>query len=269
MEKEITFPGGNGTQVKAFIASPENARGKLPAVLLIHEIFGLDAHIHDVARRLAKEGYFVLAPDLMYGDFEKVTDAAAVGRMMPVFRNVPREAFGDPEKMKEVMAQLAEGDRPVLQCLMAVISGRSDQRFINDLIAAYNYMAKLENVNPGKVASMGFCFGGGMAGALSVNEPRMAAHIVFYGKRPPADKIKNITAPVQGIYGSLDTAITSTIPGLAEEMKNAGKKFQYVVYEGAMHAFFNDARPQVYNKDAAVKAWEVVKTFLKENLQGN
>lgn len=265
MEKNISYKNESGTSVNAFIATPQESGAKLPAVILVHEIFGLDNHIREVARRLAKEGYLVIAPHLMYGELEQLTDPTLFARLAPYFIKF-RPIMNEPEKVKEFIAALPDADRKVFTAFASVTSGSLDGRFVSDLKGAFSYLAANENVDMKKVASMGFCFGGGMAGLLSVSIPEMAAHIIFYGKRPASDKIKNITAPVLGLYGSLDTAITSAVPALAEDMKSAGKKFKYIVYENAMHAFFNDARPQVYNKEAATKAWEEVKSFLKENL---
>ncbi len=265
MEQNISYASESGATVKAFTASPDGGKGKYPAIILIHEIFGLDNHMRDVARRLANEGYFVIAPNLMYGNLEPITDPALFAKLSPYLQKY-RAIMTDAAKVKEFMDSLPDDDRKLFTTFTSVTSGSLDARFLTDLKGAFSYLSSNEQVNMSKVASLGFCFGGGMAGLLSVNIPEMAAHIIFYGKRPAAAKIGNITAPVLGIYGSLDTAITSTIPGLAEEMKNAGKNFKYVVYENAMHAFFNDTRPQVYNKEAATKAWEEVKAFLKENL---
>lgn len=268
MEKNITYKNETGTPINAFVVAPDGQTGKLPAVILIHEIFGLDNHIRNVARQLSREGYLVVAPHLMYGELEPITDPGLFARLGPHFARF-RPIMNDAVKVKEFLGSLPEAERNIFATFTSVTSGNLDSRFIGDLRGAFSYLVQNENVNPAKVGSMGFCFGGGMVGLLAVNIPQMAAHIVFYGKRPPADKIKNITAPVLGLYGGLDTAITSTIPGLAEEMKQAGKKFRYIVYENAMHAFFNDARPQVYNKEAAVKAWEEVKQFFKENLHAS
>ncbi len=266
MEKDITYTGENGAQIRACISTPGKATGKLPSIILIHEIYGLDAHTRDVAKRLTNEGYLVIAPHLFHGELDKITSVETLSRLLPLLRTIPRESFGNPEKIKEVSAQLTEQDRPVFKSLMEVLAGKHDQQFVNNLKHAYQYIVEHENADSKKTASLGFCFGGGMAGLLAVNEPRMAAHIIFYGKRPPADKIKNITAPILGIYGSLDAGISPGIPTLAEEMKAAGKNYQYIMYEGASHAFFNNNRKDVYHPQAAAKAWEEVKTFLKKNL---
>ncbi len=263
MEKEITYKSETGASVKAFIASHGEQGVKLPAIILVHEIFGLDNHIRDVARRLAKEGYLVIAPHLMYGELEQITDPALFARLAPYFGKF-RVIMNDPAQVKDFIAALPDADRKVFTTFTSVTSGALDTRFLADLKGAFAYLTQNESVKPDRIASMGFCFGGGMAGLLSVNIPEMAAHIIFYGKRPAADKIMNITAPVLGLYGQLDQAITSQVPALAEDMKKAGKRFKYVIYDNAMHAFFNDTRAQVYNKEAAGKAWEEAKAFLRE-----
>jgi len=91
--------------------------------------------------------------------------------------------------------------------------------------------------------------------------------VIFYGQSPPLDAVPRIGARVLGLYGSEDPGITQTVPAFSEAMVNAGKHFEYHVYPGAKHAFFNDTRPN-YQWESATDAWERVVRFLGESLQG-
>lgn len=91
--------------------------------------------------------------------------------------------------------------------------------------------------------------------------------MVYYGPNPiNLDKVANITAPVLGIYGEQDTRITVNVPKLAEAMQKFGKSFEYKVYPGAAHAFFNDTGAR-YHPESAADAWPRTLAFLDKNLK--
>lgn len=102
-----------------------------------------------------------------------------------------------------------------------------------------------------------------MSGRLATVDPELRAAIVFYGQIPPAEDIPKIRARVLGLYGGEDPGITQTIPGFAEAMAAAGKQFEYHVYPGAKHAFFNDTRPN-FQTESATDAWGRVTRFLAD-----
>ena len=106
-----------------------------------------------------------------------------------------------------------------------------------------------------------------MGGALSVRLAAagapLAACVIFYGAAPPFERIPHIRCPVLGLYGGEDRGITDGVPSFAEEMQKAGKSFEYHVYPGAAHAFFNDTRAEVYREDAAKDAWQRTLSFFE------
>jgi carboxymethylenebutenolidase len=102
---------------------------------------------------------------------------------------------------------------------------------------------------------MGFCFGGGLTWRLATTDPNLRAAVPFYGSNPPLDAVPNIQAAVLAMYGGEDARVNAGIPDIERTMRAAGKTFEYMIYPGAGHAFFNDTGSS-YNADAAADAWQ-------------
>jgi carboxymethylenebutenolidase len=219
----VSFSVGDA-KATGYLAKPTDIE-KAPAVIVIHENRGLNPHIQDVARRMALEGFVVLAPDYL----------SELG-------GTP----ADEDKARELIGQL----KP--EAAVAVSRG------------ALAYLASRTDVN-GKVGAVGFCWGGGQVGALAVNEPNLAAGVVYYGRQPATDKVKNITAPLLLNYAGIDGNINPGIAAFEEALKANGKTYELFMYEGANHAFNNDTNAARYNKEAADLAWGRTVTFLKKN----
>ncbi len=215
--------------VQAFIVYPE-AKGKVPAVVVIHEIFGLTDWARGVADQLAAAGYIAIAPDLLSGmgpKGGKTSDFASV--------DAAREA----------------------------VSKLDDDQVTADLNAAADYVRKLPAAN-GKVAVAGFCWGGAQSFRFATNRHDLSAAFVFYGA--PPQNLGAITAPVYGFYASDDARITATVPATIEAMKRANKKYEPVTYQGAGHGFMRsgeDPAGTEPNKKARADAWQRWLALLK------
>ena len=218
------------TKIGGYLAMPDNGRGDgpFPGVVVIHENRGLNEHTRDVARRFAIEGFVALAPDAL----------ARIGGTASM--KTPDEA-------------------------RTAIGTISPAQALGDLEAALAYLDTLPNVQKGKLASVGFCWGGARSFALALNSDRVRASVVFYGSAPGAAELVNVKAPVLGLYGETDTRITANVPEVAAAMQAAGKSFEYKIYPGANHAFFNDTGER-YNPGAAADAWAKTVGFLREKL---
>lgn len=223
--KDVVYPGASG-DIKGYRASPADASGKLPAVIVIHENRGLNDHIRDVARRLALEGFVVLAPDLL---------SPAGGT--PADEDKARDMIG----ALDAKATIAEG------------------------AATITYLAKDKATN-GKVGAVGFCWGGGMVNDLAVNSPDLSAGVAYYGRQPNAEDVAKIKAPLLLQYGGLDTRINAGIDAYKQALEKNGKTFEIQIYEGANHAFNNDTSAARYDKKAADLAWSRTVAFFKKNL---
>jgi carboxymethylenebutenolidase len=265
-EREVSIPV-QGRSLDCYLAFPDGGKfkGRRPAVIVIHEIFGPDAHIRDVSRRFADLGYVAAAPDLFSGELHSLLTPANIGLAMQAFAQAPPDLRRDPSKMAAFAASQPPERRPVLEAFGKIGQPPVQAGFGRDLHMVAQYVRGLQEVDPHRVASVGFCFGGAMSARLATVDPDLRAAVIFYGQNPPAEDIPKIHAHVLGLYGSEDPGITQTVPGFAEAMKAAGKQFEYHVYPGAKHAFFNDTRP-THHRDSAVDAWGRVTRFLTDNL---
>ena len=220
-------------EVNCFIAYPE-VKDKATAVIVIHEIFGLSDWVRGVTDQLAEAGYIVIAPDLLSGS------APGGGGT----------------------AELGGGD-----AVRKAISSLPPDQVTADLNAVADYVAKLPASN-GKVAVGGFCWGGTQAFRFATNNKDLKAAFVYYGSGPDkAEDFARIACPVYGFYGGNDNRINATIPKSTELMKQAGKTYEPVIYDGAGHGFMRageapDASAE--NKRAREEAWQHWKDALKK-----
>jgi carboxymethylenebutenolidase len=220
-------------EVGSFLVYPE-VKHKATAVVVIHEIFGLTDWAESLADELAEAGYIAIAPDLLSG----------MGK-----NGKGTEAFTD---RREVMR--------------AVLSLPPEQ-VTADLNAAVDYVAKLPSCN-GKVVVAGFCWGGGQSFRCATNNKKLKAAFVFYGPSPKDEAaIQRNRCPVYGFYGGNDNRINATLPSTEKLMKEAKKKFEPVIYEGAGHGFMRageEPGAKDGNKEGRNKAWERWKKLLKK-----
>jgi carboxymethylenebutenolidase len=256
---------GEGREIDAWLAVPDPLQGKRPAVIVIHEIFGPDAHIQDVCGRFAKEGYVALAPNLFTGELQSLLTPQNIALAMQSFASAPPDLRRDPSKFAEFAASQPPERRPILAAFGRISDPATQAGFAKDLAAVARHLRSLPSVDPLRTGSVGFCFGGAMSARLATVDPELRAAVIFYGQNPPLEDVPKIRAAVLGLYGEQDPGITTQVPLFAEAMKNAGKSFRYHVYPGAKHAFFNDTRP-TYQAEAAKDAWEQLLTFFRENL---
>jgi len=203
-------------------------KGKRPAVIVISENRGLNAHIQDVARRIAVEGFLAFAVDVL----------SPWGGTPP-----------DDEKGREMFAANIQPEETATR-----------------IAAAVPFLAK-HGESTGKVGAVGFCWGGGMADWIAMlAPPELNASVAYYGPVPPLDKVAQIRAPLLLHYGGLDTFVNPKIPEFEAALKANNKRYTVYMYEGAQHSFNNDTSAARYNKAAADLAWGRTMEFLKENL---
>jgi len=235
-EREVSYQSGDD-EIKAFWAEPV-VRPKA-AIIIIHEIWGLNAHIRDAARRFARQGYVALAPDLY---------------------------------SREGAPKLDVNDRPAL---MAFIAGISDARMVGDLQAGIAYLQgeKIE-----RVGSMGFCMGGLYSYLLATKSENLDAAVAFYGRLVYAEKTANkpdspvdlapdLKCPLLFHFGETDASIPSSdVQKLRQGLEGSTPSWKVNVYPGAGHAFFNDTRPS-FNALAAADAGTETLRFFKKHLK--
>jgi carboxymethylenebutenolidase len=212
--EEITYTGGEGT-MKGYLARPKKD-ALYGGVIVIHENRGLNPHIKDVTRRVAKAGFIGMAPDAL-----------------SPFGGTP----ANEDEARELIGKLD--------------AAKNTDNFLKGL----EYLRSRKECN-GKTGCVGFCWGGGMANQLAVHDPALNAAVAFYGRQPSKEDVSKIKARVQLHYGALDERINEGIPAYEEALKAAGVQYELFMYEGAQHAFHNDTAPTRYNEAAAKLAWK-------------
>jgi len=234
---EVTIPVGD-YKMPAYRAMPAG-KTNAPVVLVVSEIFGVHEHIADVTRRLAKQGYCAIAPEL----FVRQGDAGSYG---------------------EIAKLLAE-----------VVNKVPDAQVMGDLDAAVAW-AKAQGADTGKLAITGFCWGGRITWLYAAHNPAVKAGVAWYGRlvgepnalqpKNPLDLAAVIHGPVLGLYGGKDGGIplesVEKMQAALATGSAAARQSSFVVYAEAPHAFHADYRPS-YRKDAADDGWQRCLAWLK------
>lgn len=262
----LAYPGEAG-EVQAYLARPETDRPG-PAVIVIHEIWGLTDHIRRVADRFMMEGYVAFAPNLYsQPGLADVLIEANIRETMQFMNSVQRDRLSDPAYAQAELAKLpAERREAIQRTLPLLIGGMPRGRFIQDLVKAVDFLRQQPFVD-GKIGSIGFCFGGGMSINLACHTDYDGC-VVFYGENPsPIEQVERITCPVLGIYGADDIRINSHLDELVRAMVTYKKDFQMKIYPGAAHAFFNETNQRGYRPEQSRDAWQRVLLFFDKALR--
>ncbi|MGA2385883.1 MAG: dienelactone hydrolase family protein [Candidatus Bathyarchaeia archaeon] len=258
----VTFKCPDGADMAAYVAIPK-PEGIYPAIIVVHEAWGLNEQIKGVANRYAQQGFVAVAPHLFSRE-KDLTEQAIEKAMMRMWQ-VPPEKRNDPAAMKALMESLPENDRKVMNFFFA---GReaAEKTMAEDLLCCVDYAKSLKVVDGERLGITGFCLGGGLSYQLATLYPFKAA-VPFYGANPrPLESVAKISGPVFGIYAGEDQRITCGVTALVESMIANKKTFQLKVYQGTQHAFFNENRPS-YNKAAAEDAWTMALDFFNRYLK--
>jgi len=232
---EVKIAAKDG-EIPAYRAQPAG-RKDLPTILVVQEIFGVHEHIKDLCRRLAKSGYLAIAPEL-YARQGDVSKMSTIDEIRPIVSKVP------------------------------------DAQVMSDLDAAADWAAK-HNGNPGKLGVTGFCWGGRIVWLYAAHNPKLKAGVAWYGRvegqgtelkpKNPMDLVKDMKAPVLGLYGGADAGIpTEGVERMREAMKAAGKTADIRVYPNTPHGFNADYRPS-YRKEAAEDGWRRMLEWFHRN----
>jgi carboxymethylenebutenolidase len=223
--EDITYPGAEG-EMKGYLVRPKDGGGDLPSVIVIHENRGLNAHIRDVARRMALEGFVALAPDFL-----------SPQGGTPADEDQARQMFSG----MDLDAAAANGE------------------------ATRVFLTGLDGPND-KVGAVGFCWGGGMVNRMATRSPELGAGVAYYGSQPPLEDVPAIEAPLMLHYAGLDERINAGIDAYRQALEENDKTFEIHVYEGVNHAFNNDTSSARYDKAAADLAWSRTVEFFKKHL---
>lgn len=233
---EVKIPTTDG-DMPAYRAMP--AKGdSFPVVLVVQEIFGVHEHIKDICRRLAKQGYLAVAPELYarQGDVSKLTD--------------------------------------IQEIITKVVSKVPDKQVLSDLDATVAW-AKKHKGDASKLAITGFCWGGRIVWLYAAHNPDLDAGVAWYGRivgtedelhpKHPIDLAGDLKAPVLGLYGGADQGIPNeTVEKMQDAIKEAGGKSQIKLYPDTPHGFHADYRPS-YRKEQAEDGWKRMLEWFKQH----
>ncbi|HYM62149.1 MAG TPA: dienelactone hydrolase family protein [Thermoanaerobaculia bacterium] len=221
----------DGVKLLTWVVYPEKSK-KAGVVIVIHEIFGMSDWVRGVADQLAKDGFIAIAPDFLSGKGPNGGGTESLG-----------------EDATKVIRTLTPD----------IVNARLD--------VVREYALKIPAAN-GKIATIGFCWGGTASFGYAVAQPKLNAAVVYYGTSPTdAAAYAKINAPVIGLYGGDDARVDATIPTSETEMKKLGKPYTPSVFEGAGHGFLRQqSGKDGANRKAAEKAWPLTLAFLKKAL---
>jgi carboxymethylenebutenolidase len=234
---EVKIPVSDGL-IPAYRAEPATG-GPFPTILVVHEIFGVHEHIKDICRRLAKLGYLAVAPEL----YARQGDASKI--------------------------------QPIHELIVKIVSKVPDAQVMSDLDATVAWAKNSGKANVAKLGITGFCWGGRIVWLYAAHNPDLKAGVAWYGRlagepdelhhKSPLDLVKEMKAPVLGLYGGADKGIpVENVEKMREALKEAGKTAELVVYPDAPHAFFADYRPS-YRREQAADGWKRLLRWFKEH----
>jgi carboxymethylenebutenolidase len=222
----VTIGEPSGDSLRVYVAYPER-KDKAPAVILIHEIFGLSQWEPTVADKLAGTGYVVIVPDLLSSRFGRTP--------------------ADPDSGRKLTALL-------------------DPRAITaDLDAAFAYVSGLPAVRSEAIGVIGFCWGGGQSFRYATINSRLKAAVVCYGPPPDSAALAGVQARLLGVYGEDDARIDATLPDLSRQLRTLGKPFQYDIYPGTGHGFLRPGRKGSEGAQPE-RAWSRILAFYAETI---
>jgi carboxymethylenebutenolidase len=234
---EVKIPVSDG-EIPAYRAMPDKA-GPFPTVIVIHEIFGVHEHIRDLCRRLAKLGYFAVAPALYARQ-------------------------GDPSTLSDIPTIIG-----------TVVAKVPDAEVLSDIDATVAWTRAQHEADTRKLGVTGFCWGGRQTWLYAVHNPQVTAAVAWYGPlagtadplHPTTvlEAVKDLNVPVLGLYGAADQGIpVADVEKLRAELRALKKDAEVVLYPDAPHGFFADYRAS-YRPEAAKEGWARMQKWFKQH----
>jgi carboxymethylenebutenolidase len=223
----VRYANAHGDSIRAYVAYPER-EDRAPAIIVIHEIFGLSDWEPTVADRFAGEGYVAIAPDLLssqYGSTDAVKDSAT-----------------------------------------RLVSSLPDSQLVGDLNATYNYVNALPATQTGNIGVIGFCWGGGATWKFASANTHLKAAVSCYGPVTDTAILATVNAPVFGVYAEDDRRVTGMRPAITAAMANHHHSFVSDLYKGAGHGFLKPGR-NGYGTAEYRRAIKDIDAFFAKQLQ--
>ncbi len=224
----VSYPNADGQTIEAYVAYPER-QGKAPAIIVIHEIFGMTDWEPTVADDYAAKGYVAIVPDLLSSRYGST------------------RAMGDSARR--------------------LVSSLEREDVVRDLDATYDYINAQPATQQDNTGVIGFCWGGGTVWTYASHNPRLKAAVVCYGPLADTAMLASVQAPVMGVYGQNDGRVTNALPTIVEMMRRMGKPFVADSYAGTGHGFMKPGRTGSGTAEAD-RAKREIETFFGTHLEG-
>jgi carboxymethylenebutenolidase len=234
---EVSIPVADG-KIPGYRAMPDKA-GQFPTIVVVQEIFGVHEHIQDICRRLAKLGYYAIAPEMFarQGDVSKMNDIGAI--------------------------------------LKDVVSKVPDAQVMSDIDATVAFAKASKHANTARLGTIGFCWGGRTVWLYAAHNPAVKAGVAYYGllegmksdikPNDPIDIGATLKVPVLGMYAELDTFIKAdAVSKMEKSLVQSGSGSQIIVFPAVDHGFNADYRP-TYDRAAATYGWKLTRDWLKDH----
>lgn len=265
----IKYKGSMGP-VDAYISRPDDGSPR-PAIVVIHDIWGLSDHTKDVADRFASNGYVALAPALYSSNQEiySILTPQSVAATTNFMRGLPADRRGDMAYLQQQISELPFPEQGSVRQVIGLVfraGGLPKGKITQEAVKAVEFLNSKEFVRTGSIGHVGFCFGGGISFNLAC-QTKTAACVVFYGENPsPIEVVEGMQSPFLGHYAGEDMRINADLNKLVAAVVKYKKDFEMRIYPGTYHAFFNNTAPTTYNANAAKEAWERTLRFFARTL---
>lgn len=230
LQEPVQLPGDRDAVIRGFLARPAHVPVQAPAVIILHEWWGLGDQTRNVARRFATEGYVALAVDLYSRQGSKFT-----------------------KDMKEAAA---------------LMNAVSTQHVLRDLNVVTTHLKQMPSVDPLRIAIVGFSMGATLALNQAGHNSDLKACVAFYGKVPPIESFRYFLCPIQYHYAAKEQWVTrKEMELLRDGLAQQGKPAEFHIYPDADHGFFNETQRDAYRPGDAALAWSRMLAFLQTHVR--
>lgn len=230
-------------------------------VVVFHEVWGLVGHTEDVCKRIGKLGFAAMAPNL-YRERSRLLTPTNIQKAMEGVWDLSLDERRDKAKVAQALEE-KRADYEARETAAVLY----DPGFRNGLL--YDALAAVERAHArfGGVTTLGFCMGGGLSLKCATKSQNLRSAISFYGEPPAPEDVSRVSVPILDIHAYQDEIINKKVPGFVEAMLGGGKDLTLKTYPQTSHGFFNDTRSEVYNRSAAMEAWDITRWFLDRTLR--
>ncbi len=263
----IRFAGHGGDEIHGLFQRA-NGDSRSPALVLVQEAFGIDAHVTAMVEGFAKEGFTVLAPDLF------AREGRALQREPRVAADGSLAGWGVPGSRK---GKEDSSEPWNVEQIRGAVASLPDRRVLGDLEGALVHLSRDAKVDASALAAVGFCMGGNYALLLGCTSRRLRAVVDFYGRfvyrelsahKPiqPLEMLLNLSVPLLAMFGEDDPSIElADVERLRVALDRFAKEHTVLTFPGVGHGFMNDRRKS-YDRAAAERARKLAVDFLREHV---